>query len=97
MSTSTTTVPSVEEVESYNTDALIAYLQNQRILNLNEQHINALRENEVAGYDFLSCKQDDLERYGLKPGPAKRISDFAIQLKSQSKFYKIVYLYELYS
>ncbi|RIA88499.1 hypothetical protein C1645_877364 [Glomus cerebriforme] len=85
MSTSTTTEPSVEEVERYDTDALTTYLQNQRILNLNEQHINVLCENEVAGYDFLRCKQDDLERYGLKSGPAKRISDFAIQLNSQKK------------
>ncbi|CAG8477859.1 4726_t:CDS:2 [Paraglomus brasilianum] len=85
MSTSTTTDPSVEDVEGYNTEILIAYLQNQRILNLSEQHINVLRENEVAGYDFLRLKQEDLERYGLKPGPAKRISDFAIQLNSQKQ------------
>ncbi|CAG8556011.1 6611_t:CDS:2 [Paraglomus brasilianum] len=66
MSTSTTTDPSVEDVEGYNTEILIAYLQNQRILNLTGQHINVLRENEVAGYDFLRLKQEDLERYGLK-------------------------------
>lgn len=93
MSTSTSTTDPSIDVEEYDTETLITYLQNQRILNLSEQHINVLCENEVAGYDFLRSKQVDLERYGLKPGPAKRIADFINQLNSQSKFYKIVYLY----
>jgi hypothetical protein len=93
--TSTTTDPLID-IEEYNTETLITYLQNQQILNLNKQHINVLRENEVAGYDFLRLKQEDLERYGLKSGPAKRISDFANQLNSQSKFYKIIYLYSIF-
>ena len=47
-----------------------------------------IRENEVAGLNFLILKQEDWERYGLKPGLAKRISEFANRLNRQSKFYK---------
>ncbi|CAI2194142.1 6119_t:CDS:2 [Funneliformis geosporum] len=65
MSTSITTESSVEEVEGYNMETLITYLQNQLVLNLSEQHINVLRENEVTGYDFLRCekKEEDLKRH----------------------------------
>ncbi|PKY55674.1 hypothetical protein RhiirA4_475304 [Rhizophagus irregularis] len=85
MSTNTsTTTDLLIDIEEYNTETLITYLQNQQILNLSKQHINVLRENEVAGYDFLRLKQEDLERYGLKSGPAKRILDFANQLNSQN-------------
>jgi hypothetical protein len=89
-----TTTITDKVVENYDTNALIAYLQDQKFLNLTEKHINVLREKEVAGYDFLTLEQYDLEQYGLKPGPARRISEFASQLNSQSKFYNSIY-YEL--
>ncbi|CAG8516051.1 12425_t:CDS:2 [Funneliformis caledonium] len=86
MSTSTPVTPRVEDIEGYDTETLITYLQNQqnqRILNLREDHIDVLRENEVSGYDFLKLKKVDLERYGLKLGPAKIISKFVIKLNNQ--------------
>lgn len=74
MSTSATTEPSVEGVERYNTD-VIAYLQNQQILN--EQHINVPLWKRSRWW-WLS--KTETRWFGLNPGPAKRISDSVHQL-----------------
>ncbi|CAI2177470.1 8266_t:CDS:2 [Funneliformis geosporum] len=73
-------VPSIEIIEEFDTETLIAFLREQKKLQLSETHFNVLRNKEVAGYDFLSLKQVELERYGLQPGPAKRIADFINEL-----------------
>jgi hypothetical protein len=55
MSTSTTTTePSVEEVERYNTDALIT----EKNLEINESEFQSLRNKGVAGKIFLELNNE---------------------------------------
>ncbi|GBB96446.1 hypothetical protein RclHR1_27590005 [Rhizophagus clarus] len=59
MSTSTTTEPSVEEVEGYNTDALITFL-NGKNFGLNENKIQIIRDQGIDGASFLMLNEESL-------------------------------------
>ncbi len=87
--------PSVEDVERFNTEQLINFLRTKN-LNLNITDYKKIRDERVAGSDFLQLTREILraEPYKFPDGPARRVATFVNNLNSQSKFYhKIVYLY----
>ena len=89
-STSTTvagneTVSLADEIKKYDTAKLIEFLQGQENLELNEPAIKILENEEVNGLDFFDLTQEELERHGMKLGPAKRLVKFAKECKDKKK------------
>jgi hypothetical protein len=87
-STSTTvagneTVSLADEIKKYDTAKLIEYLQGQKNLELSETAIKILEKEELNGGDFFDLTQEELERHGMKLGPAKRLVKFAKECKDK--------------
>ena len=86
-STSTTvagneTVSLADEIKKYDTAKLIEYLQ-ERGLGLSETAIKILEKEEVEGQDFFDLTQEELEKWGMPGGPAKRLVKFAKECKDK--------------
>jgi hypothetical protein len=90
MSTSTTTEPSVEEVEGYNTDALITFL-NGKNFGLNENEIKIIRDQGIDGISFLMLNKEMFKECNIRMEPRAKLVNLINNLNNQSKFYhKIV-------
>ena len=79
MSTSTTTEPLVEEVEEYNTDALITYLRGKAHLEINETEFQSLRDEGVNGYNFLRLNNELFKDCGIRVGQRASLSTDVFQ------------------
>ena len=80
---------SVEEVEALSPTNLITYLNSKKdVLFLDNDDINTLASQELAGSNFLKLTKEDLIKppYNFLEGSAGRIANFVSQLNSQSKF-----------
>jgi hypothetical protein len=77
------TVSLADEVKKYDTAKLIEYLQGQKNLELSETAIKILEKEELNGGDFFDLTQEELERHGMKLGPAKRLVKFAKECKEK--------------
>ncbi len=80
--------PSVEDVERFNTEQLICYLRTKD-LNLNNNDYKKIRNERVAGLDFLQLTREILrsEPYRFPDGPSRRVETLVNSLNNQSKFY----------
>jgi len=79
---SASTATLVEVVRKYNTEQLIDFLrENEEDLQLNDVHFEILHKEEITGRDFLNSTKQDFIDNGLKGGPAKRLADFAKEIK----------------
>src|SRR5436305_13265414 len=76
------TVSLADEIKKYDTAKLIEFLQGQG-LGLSETAIKILEEEEVNGRNFLDLSQEELERHGMKLGPAKTLAKFAKECKEK--------------
>ena len=76
------TVSLAEEIKKYDIEALISFLQGQD-LKLSETAIKILETQEVNGRDFFDLTQEELERWGMPGGPAKRLVKFAKECKDK--------------
>lgn len=88
--TPSTNTPSVihvlENPEKWNQEALLACLKaKQKELYLNDDEIDRFRKNNVAGIDFLSLTQHDLQAvpFNLTFGSARRIIILITLLKQR--------------
>ena len=89
MSISTTTTnPSVEDVEKFDTNQLITFLQGKKNLYLIEDDFAILRKEKVSGHTFLCLNMQKLVSppYNLRAEPAKRIERVVKDLNSKSRF-----------
>ena len=88
--TNPNTNPSVDDVEGYNADQLVTYLQGKNF-GLSEDEINSIRNNVVTGYNFLKLNDKMLVECRIRIGPRASLVDLIDKLNNQSKFYhKIV-------
>jgi hypothetical protein len=88
-STSTTvagneSVSLADEIKKYKSVELISFLQEQD-LELSETAIKILEKEEVNGLDFFDLTQEELEKWGMPGGPAKRLVKFAKECKEKKK------------
>ncbi|CAG8572093.1 3743_t:CDS:1, partial [Paraglomus brasilianum] len=66
--------PSVDEVSKWSPKDVITFLETKKEeLFLDDDDINVIKRNKVAGRVFLDLSQEKFERYGLTVGPAKTI------------------------
>ncbi|RHZ76804.1 hypothetical protein Glove_192g30 [Diversispora epigaea] len=71
-----------DNIRKYKTEELIDYLQRQD-LDLKESYFKIFRQKEISGFDFLETTKEEFCNYGLKAGPAKRLTEFINNLKKQ--------------
>jgi hypothetical protein len=80
-----------EEIKKYDTETLIKFLKDQeQNLKLNEIHFDILIKEEITGCEFLDLSQEELERWGMPGGPAKRLIKFAKECKELKK--KVIFV-----
>ncbi|CAB4470126.1 unnamed protein product [Rhizophagus irregularis] len=87
-STSTTvagneTVSLADEIKKYDTAKLIEFLKGQEDLGLSESALKILENEEVNGRTFFKITKEELERHGMKLGPATALVDFARECKEK--------------
>ncbi|GET02452.1 hypothetical protein GLOIN_2v1672048 [Rhizophagus clarus] len=70
-------------LKKYKTKELISFLCKEKELKLSEKVFEIL-ENEDNGCDFFKITKEELERHGMKLGPATRLVDFAKDIRSNS-------------
>ena len=88
-------VPSVEEVSKWKRAQVLTYLQSKKDeLDLDDEDLDVIRTNKVAGRAFLELTADKLMRVGLTMGPAESIEKLIRDIKSEgeSKHYDCVHL-----
>ncbi|CAG8673149.1 9406_t:CDS:1, partial [Paraglomus brasilianum] len=79
-------VPSVEEVSKWKRAQVLTYLQSKKDeLDLDDEDLDVIRTNKVAGSDFLRLNADKLMRVGLTMGPAERIADLVNTIKGEQE------------
>ena len=85
---STSTIPSVGDVERYDTEKLIAYLRT-KISNLDEKDFIILRDQSVDGQAFVNMTQNEFTvlPFNFVYGKAKNLGVLINELNNQSKFY----------
>ncbi|CAG8755701.1 19021_t:CDS:2 [Rhizophagus irregularis] len=82
MSASTTIEPSVEEVEGYNTDALITVL-NGKNFGLNENEIQIIHEQGIDGASFLMLNKKRFKECNIRIGPRAKLVNWINNLNNQ--------------
>jgi len=75
----------LEEIKKYDTGALIEFLLKEENLRLDEEDLKIIRKEKIARRDFLTSTKEEFVGYGLKGGPAKRLSDYAKECKEQKR------------
>ncbi len=83
---SNTPLPSVEEVNKWKRNDVTKFLQDKKEeLDLDDEDINIIKNNKVAGRDFLELNVDKLEKWGMKGGPAERITSLVNNIKGKGQ------------
>jgi len=83
---SNTPLPSVEEVNKWSPVQVINFLESKKDeLFLYDKHIEVIKDQEVAGRDFLELNVDKLEKWGMKGGPAERITSLVNNIKGKGQ------------
>ena len=78
----TSTTPSVEEIKKWKRADVIKFLQEKKEeLDIDDKHIEVIKDQEVAGQAFLLLTEENLMHDGLPRGPAKSIAYLIETLK----------------
>ena len=78
--------PSVEEVEKWKRNDVTTFLNTMKeSLDLDDEDIQKITDQKVAGQDFLLLTEEKLMQYGLKGSPATRIAQFVKEIKGEEQ------------
>ena len=83
--TNPNTSPSVDDVEGYNVDQLVTYLQGKNF-GLNENEIQIIRDQGIGGSSFLMLNEERFRECNI--GPRFKLVNWINTLNNQSKFYR---------
>jgi hypothetical protein len=72
-----------DEIKKYKSKELIDFLCKEEDLELEEEDLEIIRKQRVNGRDFFKITKEELERHGMKLGPATRLVDFAKECKDK--------------
>ncbi|KAF0392168.1 Protein kinase-like domain containing protein [Gigaspora margarita] len=77
---------SVEDVQEWKKAGVIKFLQeNKDKLDLDDDDIDIIKKNKVAGPDLLNYSKEEFRECGLQMGPAKRIFDYVNKIKGEGQ------------
>ena len=85
--TNPNTNPSVDDVEGYNADQLVTYLQGKNF-GLNEDEIQIIRDQGFDGASFLMLTEERFKECNIRMGPRFKLVNWINTLNNQSKFYR---------
>lgn len=94
MSSTITTNTLYEVVKEFDTKAFITFLIEKK-LGLNENEIQSFYDQRIDGDSFLMLNEERLKECKIRIELRVKLINLINNLNSQSKFYKIVYLYVL--
>ena len=77
-------LPTINKIERWDTEELIKFLSGQN-LRLIENHFEVLRKQFIDGSVFLELSQEDLERWEIPGGVAKRIMGLVNKIKVEAQ------------
>ncbi|KAF0556673.1 hypothetical protein F8M41_015031 [Gigaspora margarita] len=79
-------LPSVEDVQEWKKAGVIKFLQeNKDKLDFDDDDIDIIKKNKVAGPDLLNYSKEEFRECGLQMGPAKRIFDYVNKIKGEGQ------------
>ncbi|CAG8839098.1 7288_t:CDS:1, partial [Gigaspora margarita] len=80
-------LPSIEEIQQqWKRPNVLAYLRSkQEELDLDDEDIQIIEKKKVSGDDFLDLNTEELMKYGLEDGPAKRIVKLVKKIKGEGQ------------
>ncbi|CAI2182465.1 9724_t:CDS:2, partial [Funneliformis geosporum] len=84
----TSTTPSVEEIKKWKRADVINFLQEKKEeLDIDDKHIEFIKDQEVSGSDFLLLSEEKLlnKPYNLAGGPATRIAELAKEISGENQ------------
>ena len=81
----TAILPLVDVVKKeWKKDNVITFLQREDLnLDLDDEDIEIIRSKKIGGKAFLSLTKEELESYGLQPGPAIAIAELVKEIKGE--------------
>lgn len=77
-------LPSITEIQGWSTEELIEHLQ-KNLRTLSASDFKVFEDQKIDGETFLDLNQEELERWGILGGPAKKIIKYANKLKGTRK------------
>ena len=86
-------LPSVDDIKNLNKDQLATFLRSKKDkmeLRITDSDIDIIYNQDVAGIDIFDLKEESLERWGIKGGPAMRIVRFGKKLKGEGNFHNFM-------
>ncbi|CAG8479440.1 16991_t:CDS:2, partial [Acaulospora colombiana] len=72
-----------EVVRKLDTENLIEFLRGEEDLQLDEDDFKILRDEKIAGHNFLKLSKQDFRDCGFKVGPATTLVEFAKEVKEK--------------
>lgn len=75
----------MENIKNFETEELIDFLRKEKDLKLSEEDFEILEKEEIIGSDFFYLTREDLERHGMKFGPAKSLVMFAKECEEKGE------------
>ena len=85
------TTITLTEFQGYDTEKLIKFLESEEELYLIEDDFDILKKERIWNDDFLDFTIEEFRSFGIKDGPAKRLSKYTIKLKNElSKRLRII-------
>ena len=89
-----TTIPLSEitltEFRGFNTEKLLEFLRSKEDLYLIQEDFDILKKERICGGDFLDFTTEEFRSFGMKGGPAKRLSQYTTKLKNNLTFYRSI-------
>ena len=90
-------LPSVQEINKWKRAGVITFLQSKKDeLDLDDDDINIIKNNKIAGRAFLELNQEDFMQVGLLMGPAKTIAGLVREIKGgeeQGKYHDCIRIF----
>ncbi|RGB28022.1 hypothetical protein C1646_673532 [Rhizophagus diaphanus] len=77
------TTITLTEFQDYNTEKLLKFLRSEEQLHLIQEDFDILKNERICGGNFLEFTMDEFHSFGMKSGPAKRLSKFTNELKNE--------------
>ncbi|PKK58116.1 hypothetical protein RhiirC2_345703 [Rhizophagus irregularis] len=77
------TTITLTEFKDYNTEKLLEFLKREEELHLIQEDFDTLEKERICGVDFLEFTMEEFRSFGMKGGPAKRLSKYTIKLKNE--------------
>ncbi|KAF0470629.1 hypothetical protein F8M41_025360 [Gigaspora margarita] len=75
----------IDEIQEYDTEQLVVYLQSVKTLKLDKNDLSILKKEKYTSVNFLKITKETLHIDGLRDGPAERLANFAKEYNERKR------------